>query len=431
MLQIEEWFRRPQRKMDRREKTERPTSAASRSEEAYIQTASPAPTEASETADFAASVQPRAVQEAFHAAAYTSEPSASQKAPQPAPAPEPSAPQKASQSAPAPEPSAAQKASQPAPAPEPSAAQKAFRPAPETAAAAAPTPEPSAAQRVRQPQYAPRQAVTLPDSVAETEEIDQITEKIGLDVADMIDLEKEDFLLRQIDEFREKARQLHQLMATRKNEAEQLQSTLSRKEAKASELDELITVRQDEANRIMGSVSERIEAMSADVRQEMSGFSDAVSKEVSGLTQNLTHEINQSAESTRQAFETAAQNMIDQNTRSLEGLKEQLEQLGQLEQINELSTEMNSQITTLKSDIADKIHAEDVKCYRNIQASMNEQSKMRSDADERTRQHIQEQVDILQERMGAQAKLLKVSLAFTVLNFLGIAGILAYLIVFY
>ncbi len=416
MLQIEEWFRRPQRKMDRREKTERPTSAASRSEEAYIQTASPAPTEASETADFAASVQPRAVQEAFHAAAYTSEPSASQKAPQPAPAPEPSAPQKASQ---------------PAPAPEPSAAQKAFRPAPETAAAAAPTPEPSAAQRVRQPQYAPRQAVTLPDSVAETEEIDQITEKIGLDVADMIDLEKEDFLLRQIDEFREKARQLHQLMATRKNEAEQLQSTLSRKEAKASELDELITVRQDEANRIMGSVSERIEAMSADVRQEMSGFSDAVSKEVSGLTQNLTHEINQSAESTRQAFETAAQNMIDQNTRSLEGLKEQLEQLGQLEQINELSTEMNSQITTLKSDIADKIHAEDVKCYRNIQASMNEQSKMRSDADERTRQHIQEQVDILQERMGAQAKLLKVSLAFTVLNFLGIAGILAYLIVFY
>ncbi len=431
MLQIEEWFRRPQRKMDRREKTERPTSAASRSEEAYIQTASPAPTEASETADFAASVQPRAVQEAFHAAAYTSEPSASQKAPQPAPAPEPSAPQKASQPAPAPEPSAAQKASQPAPAPEPSAAQKAFRPAPETAAAAAPTPEPSAAQRVRQPQYAPRQAVTLPDSVAETEEIDQITEKIGLDVADMIDLEKEDFLLRQIDEFREKARQLHQLMATRKNEAEQLQSTLSRKEAKASELDELITVRQDEANRIMGSVSERIEAMSADVRQEMSGFSDAVSKEVSGLTQNLTHEINQSAESTRQAFETAAQNMIDQNTRSLEGLKEQLEQLGQLEQINELSTEMNSQITTLKSDIADKIHAEDVKCYRNIQASMNEQSKMRSDADERTRQHIQEQVDILQERMGAQAKLLKVSLAFTVLNFLGIAGILAYLIVFY
>ena len=431
MLQIEERFRRPQRKMDRREKTERPTSAASRSEEAYIQTASPAPTEASETADFAASVQPRAVQEAFHAAAYTSEPSASQKAPQPAPAPEPSAPQKASQPAPAPEPSAAQKASQPAPAPEPSAAQKAFRPAPETAAAAAPTPEPSAAQRVRQPQYAPRQAVTLPDSVAETEEIDQITEKIGLDVADMIDLEKEDFLLRQIDEFREKARQLHQLMATRKNEAEQLQSTLSRKEAKASELDELITVRQDEANRIMGSVSERIEAMSADVRQEMSGFSDAVSKEVSGLTQNLTHEINQSAESTRQAFETAAQNMIDQNTRSLEGLKEQLEQLGQLEQINELSTEMNSQITTLKSDIADKIHAEDVKCYRNIQASMNEQSKMRSDADERTRQHIQEQVDILQERMGAQAKLLKVSLAFTVLNFLGIAGILAYLIVFY
>ncbi len=285
---------------------------------------------------------------------------------------------------------------------------------------------------------APEEAISLSESMAETEEIEQINERIGLDVADLIDLEKEDFLLKQIDEFREKARQLQQMMATRQSAAEKLENDLGEKEAQASELDDLIELRQNEADKIMGSVSERINAMSEDVRQEMSGLSDAVSREVSGLSdamsrevsglsQNLTHEIGLSTESTRQAVVSAAQNVIDQNTRSLEGLKEQLEQLEQLEQINELSTEMSSQITTLKSDIAEKIHAEDVKCYRNIQASMNEQSKMLSDADEKTRQHIQEQMDNLQERMASQGKLLAATFVFSVLSFLGAAGILAWL----
>lgn len=270
--------------------------------------------------------------------------------------------------------------------------------------------------------------VQIPDR--ESDELEHISEQIGLDVAGMIDVEKEDFLLQQIDEFREKAKQLQQLMQSRETRAKELQGVVNERKAKANELDSLIHVRRGEAEKIMDNVTERIDAMSAGVRNEMSGLSDAVSKEVSGLTQNLAHELNQSTEKTRQVVEAATQNMIDQNTRSLEGLKEQLEQLGQLEQINELSTEMNSQITTLKTDIADKIHAEDVKCYRNIQASMDEQSKLLSEGDEKTRQHIQEQVDNLSRQMRSQSKLMKVSLTFTILNFLGVMGILAFLLLF-
>jgi len=276
----------------------------------------------------------------------------------------------------------------------------------------------------------PQEQVSLQDSFAETDELEHISEKIGLDVSGMIDMEKEDFLLQQIDEFREKAKQLQQLMQSRETKAKELQGVVDEKEAKANELDSLIHVRRGEADRIMNDVSEKIDEMSVGVRTEMSGLSDAVSREVNGLTMNLTQEINLSTEKTRQAVEAATQNMIDQNTRSLEGLKEQLEQLGQLEQINELSTEMNSQITTLKTDIADKIHAEDVKCYRNIQASMNEQSKMLSEGDEKIRQHIQEQVDSLSLRMCSQSKLAKVSLFFTVMNFLGVIGILVFLILY-
>ena len=274
------------------------------------------------------------------------------------------------------------------------------------------------------------QDVSLQESMAETEELDHISEKIGMDVSEMMDMKKEDFLLQQIDEFREKAKQLQQLMKNREIKAKELQGVVDEREAKANELDSLIHVRKGEADKIMKNVSVRIDTMSAGVRNEMSDLSDSLSKEVSGLTQNLTHELNQSAEKTRQVVEAATQNMIDQNTRSLEGLKEQLEQLGHKEQINELSTEMNSQITTLRTDIADKIHAEDVKCYRNIQASMDQQSKLLSEGDEKTRQHIQEQVDNLSQQMRSQSRLSKVTLAFTILNFLGVAGILAFLILF-
>lgn len=272
--------------------------------------------------------------------------------------------------------------------------------------------------------------VALQDSVAEAEELEHISEQIGQDVTDMIDMKKEDFLLQQIDEFREKAKQLQQLMKNRETKAKELQGVVDEREAKASELDSLIHVRKGEADKIMKNVSVRIDEMSAGVRKEMSGLSDTLSREVSGLSQNLTQELSQSTEKTRQVVEAATQNMIDQNTRSLEGLKEQLEQFDQREKINELSTEMTSRITTLKTDIADKIHAEDVKCYRNIQASMDEQSKLLSEGDEKTRRHIQEQVDNLSQQMRSQAKLSKASLTFSILNFLGVVGILVYLILF-
>ena len=275
-----------------------------------------------------------------------------------------------------------------------------------------------------------KEEVLLQDSVTEAEELAYISEQIGQDVTDMIDLKKEDFLLQQIDEFREKAKQLQQLMKNRETKAKELQGVVDEREARASELDSLIHVRKGEADKIMKNVSVRIDSMSAGVRDEMSDLSESLSKEVSGLTQKLTNELNQSTEKTRLVVEAATQSMIDQNTRSLEGLKEQLEQLDHKEQISELSTEMNSQITTLKTDIADKIHAEDVKCYRNIQASMDEQSKLLSEGDEKTRQHIKEQVDSLSVQMRGQSKLLKAALTFSVLDFLGVVGILVFLFLF-
>lgn len=456
MLQIEEWFRRPQRKTERKAAPVTRPGAVHRTEDTRPQTAGQKAVSSSRVseemaAEFAAEAREAAMQQAEQTEAVQKEvvqkETVKKEAVQKETAYEESVPEASVESAVegvrSYEPEAAEKAVpeevlEPelteipendvriAPADD---AEDMFEPEDFTVwkRAAAKKDSFVSGQRNLTPQRN-HVAVQMPDR--ESDELEHISEQIGLDVAGMIDMEKEDILLQQIDEFREKAKQLQQLMQSRETKAKELQGVVNERKAKANELDSLIHVRRGEAEKIMDNVTERIDAMSAGVRSEMSGLSDTVSKEVSGLTQNLAHELNQSTEKTRQVVEAATQNMIDQNTRSLEGLKEQLEQLGHLEQIGELSTEMNSQITTLKTDIADKIHAEDVKCYRNIQASMDEQSKLLSEGDEKTRQHIQEQVDSLSVRMRGQSRLMKVSLAFTVLNFLGIVGILAFLILF-
>ena len=271
--------------------------------------------------------------------------------------------------------------------------------------------------------------VALPESPAETDELEHISENIGMDVSDMIDMGKEDILIRQIDEFREKAKQLQQLMQLKEARAKELEGVVKEQTAKADSLERMVHARRTEADKIMEQVSDRFEEMSEGVRTEMTGLSDTVSKEVTGLTQNLTQELNRSSAETRQAFESAAQNMIDQNTRSFEGLREQLDALNHSEQIGELSNEMSESMNTLKVDLVEKIHAEDVKCYRNIQASLDEQSKVLSGDNEKLREQFEGQLADLQEKVSHHATISKVSMVLSILNLLGVAGIIALLFI--
>ena len=73
---------------------------------------------------------------------------------------------------------------------------------------------------------------------------------------------------------------------------------------------------------------------------------------------------------------------------------------------------MNSQITTLKTDIADKIHAEDVKCYRNIQDLFkNMDAKL-------------DEIDKLQRKSKTTKTCVIVSMIFAILNFAAVIGMM-------
>lgn len=278
-----------------------------------------------------------------------------------------------------------------------------------------------------------------------------VTDQIGSDVKDMLDMGKEDILLAQIDEFREKAKQLQKLMSARENRARDLESKVQAKQQQEKELDKVILHRQQEADRIMGQVSHQMDdmagALKSDVKamtdplmdkmermsgslntkmDDMSGslnrqmsdinvnvannveeMSQTLTRDMQNLTQTVSREISQSGENTKLAVEEATKNMLDQNTKSLEGLKEQLDQL-----------------TSMKSDLSEKIHTEDVKCFRNIRATMDEQSRTQLEEDEKKHKQVQERFEILENRVALQSKHMRLLVGITIVNFIGIIGIL-------
>ena len=300
-----------------------------------------------------------------------------------------------------------------------------------------------------------------------------VTDQIGSDVKDMLDMGKEDILLAQIDEFREKAKQLQKLMSARENRAKDLESKVYAKQQQEKELDKVILHRQQEADRIMGQVSnwmddmadalksdvkamtdplmdkmdrmasstaskmdnlsgevtDKLDRMSGSLNTKMDDMSGSLNRQMSDINVNVTsnveemsqtltrdlqnlsetvsRELSQSGENTKQVMEEATKTMIDQNTKSLEGLKEQLDQL-----------------TSMKSDLSEKIHTEDVKCFRNIRATMDEQSKTQLEEDEKKHKQVQERFEILENRVALQSKHMRLLVGITIVNFIGIIGIL-------
>ena len=139
---------------------------------------------------------------------------------------------------------------------------------------------------------------------------------------------KEDFLLNQIDEFRERAKQLQSLLDTKENEAQELQTLVDERQEKAEALGEILKERQSKADGFTAEVEKQIDAMFAKVADKMDEIESAMKEDVA-----------------------------DGKKFNEEKAKELKDSLGQIEE----------QLTTIKSELSEKVHTENVKCYRNIQ----------------------------------------------------------------
>lgn len=142
-----------------------------------------------------------------------------------------------------------------------------------------------------------------------------------------IDVEKEDYLLNQIDEFREKAQQLQDLLLSKESKVMELQTIVDEREVKAQELENILNERQRRADGITEEVSKQIDNLIEKVSAKMEEIGTTIGADLK------------------------------------DGQKLSEEQVAQLRETLESLTE---QLDTIKGELSEKVHSENVKCYRNI-----------------------------------------------------------------
>ncbi len=198
-------------------------------------------------------------------------------------------------------------------------------------------------------------------------------------------VDREDFLLSQIDEFRERAKQLQGLLVTKASRIQELQDIVAEREDKAKELSDIVEERQEAAERVVAGVAEQID----------------------GLVAKVDARLNELNETFAERLAENAVNCTEQNEEVRAMITEQNEKL------SETVKRLDGQFDGVKNEICEKVHNENVKCYRNMQALMEESDK---------------KLDALREDIGqieSVKNMTKAICAFAVLNLIGVAVLIA------
>lgn len=184
---------------------------------------------------------------------------------------------------------------------------------------------------------------------------------------------KEDFLLSQIDEFRERAKQLQSLLDTKETEAQELQSLVDERQEKADALDQILQERQEKADGLTQEVEKQIDSIIAKVAAKMDEIEASMKEDVA-----------------------------DGKRFNEEKAQELKESLGQVQE----------QLTTVKNELSEKVHSENVKCYRNVQDLF------------RSMEEKVDRLTMIEAKETRTQGLVTVALVFGILNFVVLIGLL-------
>ena len=141
-------------------------------------------------------------------------------------------------------------------------------------------------------------------------------------------LDRDDILIKQIDEFKVKARQLQEMLQTREGRVHELQSVVHTKEERVQELEQELARKKNEAN----YVSEELDRNIQMVIEKMDLF-------MQSMGERLSTDVQESLDESKSLLTT-----IDQTMQNI-----------------------NVAVEGMKKDISENIHDENVRNYRNVQ----------------------------------------------------------------
>lgn len=202
-------------------------------------------------------------------------------------------------------------------------------------------------------------------------------------------VDKDDFLITQIDEFREKAKRLQEMLNTKETKAKELSSIVEEREAKADELQQILDERQAKADGITAQVAKQIDVLIESVHEKMAEIESSMNANMNSLGNSINANMDNLGSSMSGQIGNLGQSLgseisgISQNIGSNFDFGDTLEQTRRITEegtaavtsaVNEANehmlqslTELNDQLVAIKAELSDKVHTENVKCFRNIQ----------------------------------------------------------------
>ena len=217
-----------------------------------------------------------------------------------------------------------------------------------------------------------------------------------------VDSNRDDFLIAQIDEFRDKAKHLQEMLNTRKSKAYELQTIVEERESRARELEEMLEEKQEIAAGMSAEVTKQIDSLIVQVHEKMREIETSMKDNVKNQGDNVSEKIDRLNDSITSGMDKLSQTVGSQ-------VKEAIDEPGQ-KMLNSLE-ELNEQLLVLKQELSDKVHSENVMCFRNVQDLFKA-------LDEKL--EIIEQVE---KNVSANRKMSKAALVFIIINTLGIVAI--------
>lgn len=186
-------------------------------------------------------------------------------------------------------------------------------------------------------------------------------------------VKKEDFLIKQIDEFKEKARQLQQLLEIKEARVQELTHVVEEREQKAENLQNVLQEKQQEAGRITKGIQEQ-------------------TRQLAGSLEGQLAQIEKDMEDGLEQVSVKVDARLEQQKTAMDGL------IGQLD--------------TMKGELSEKIHTENVKSYRNMQSLIEELEKKLDTAEEKKNKFV--------------TCYLRAAVILGILNLLAVAGFFMY-----
>lgn len=193
---------------------------------------------------------------------------------------------------------------------------------------------------------------------------------------------KEDFLLNQIDEFKERAKHLQELLNTKETKADELEALVGERQEKADELDQILNERQEQLDNLSAQMEEQMGSIANQVDGQMDRFVaqvddrlDSFATQVDGQMGQMATRVEGKVGSLASQVEEQIDSLIEKVALKLEELETCMkEDIADGKQFNEQKTQelkealeqLEVQLTNIKVDLSDKVHTENVMCYRNI-----------------------------------------------------------------